>query len=301
MNGRDRTRCAVCLWLFACLTFGSILLLNLTEDSLLLTLLRSTVLELQQTPRAFGVFHLLCLAACVILTIALGAWAWRIPEGRVERVTDLTVFAAGMLFLIMELYKQLFATFVIRNGIYDYSIFPFQFCSLPLYVCPIVPFIRNREVKRAFYCFLALFATVGGYIVVGYPRFSPHFTLCIHTMLWHTVMVILGGFLLILQRVGKDFHRDFLPAAAVFGWSMMIATALNLLLQERAAATGSVLNLFYLSPYGETAFLVIRRIRAAFGWFPAVLSYAILFCVAGALPLWLLGRFFTKIRKKQKK
>lgn len=301
MKGRDRTRCAICLWLFACLTFGSILLLNLTENSFLLSLLRSTVLELDYTPRAFESFHLQCLAACVILTVAVGRIAWRIPEERLDRVTDLTVFSVGLLFLALEVYKQLFATFVVGNGGYDYSIFPFQFCSLPLYICPIVPFFHSRRVKRSFYCFLALFATVGGYIVLGYPRFSPHFTLCIHTMLWHAIMVVLGVFLLISQRIGERLKQDLLPAASIFGGSMVLATVLNVVLQERAIATGSALNLFYLSPYGETNFLVIRQVRAVLGWFPAVVTYAALFCVAGALPLWLLGRFFTKFRKKQKK
>ncbi|MBE6633031.1 MAG: hypothetical protein E7620_01670 [Ruminococcaceae bacterium] len=301
MSQRMKTRCAIVLALMILLSVGSFFLLQATEGSLLLSFLQATNMERPDSPKAFGAFHFGCLAGCLLLTLPTCAVAWRLSNDRRRAITDGVVFGAGVLFACMELYKQLLCFFVIGNGQYDFSIFPFQFCTLPLYLCLVAPLMGEGTAKRACYGFLALYSTVGGYLVVGYPRFYPQFTLCVHTMIWHSVMIALGGFLLIAEEIGKDFREDLLHPTVMLGGSMAVATALNLLLRPRASRAVGVLNLFYLSPYERTYFWGLRTIQDTLGWLPMFFSYGVAFFVLGAIPLWFLGRFFLKMRFRKNK
>ena len=137
--------------------------------------------------------------------------------------------------------------------------------------------------------------------MVGYPRFYQQFTLCVHTMLWHSIMIALGCFLLITEGIGRSFRREMVAPTVMLGGSMVAATALNLLLNPRASRAVGVLNLFYISPFEQTYFWCLGTAQETFGWLPMFLSYGIVFFVLGAVPLWFLGRFFVKIRFKKNK
>ncbi len=284
------------------LTVGSLhILLHDGGESLLRRSLQATHLPLTFKPKPFGAFHIISFAACLGLALLGILAAWRIPADCRERTVDGMVFAAGLCFALLELYKQLYYFFILGNGSYDYTVFPFQFCSLPLYICLFSPLLPQGRAKQAFYAFLSLFGIVGGYLVIGYPRFYADVALSVHTMVWHTVMIALGCFLLTATACGKCFGRDYLPAAGIFLCSFGIATALNIWLYPMAEQAVGTLNLFYMSPYHSTYFMVISDVQQAYGWGASVVTYLLLFLIVGAFPLWLLGRLLWKIRKKAPK
>lgn len=247
------------------------------------------------TPFAiFGRFHAVWFACCVALAALCGAVAFRLSEKRRKAALDSVVFLCGTAFLLLEVFKQFLWCFAVSEGGYPFAIFPFQFCSLPLYLCPAAPFLPTRA-KTACYRFLALYGTVGGALVVGYPDLSAITALAVHSMLWHTVMIALGVFLLISCGIGADFRAEWGSATAVFLLSFAAATLLNLVLRK----TG--VNLFYMSPYHTTYFWVIGDVQTRAGWGAAALLYLHLFAFAAAFPMWFSGKMLLLLRRKQTK
>lgn len=296
MNRERRIRILVILFLCA-LAALSVVLLRAGRAAGLLCFLRGTYLLPQEPLRAFGTFHLSALGICVLAAVLTGLLAWRSHS---QDRTDRLVFAAGVVFFLLEWYKQLFHFYVLGNGTYDFAVFPFQFCSLPMYLCLLAPLFKGR-IRHTLYCFLALFGTVGGYLVMAYPKLPETLTMCIYTMLWHSLMLALGVWLLITEDCGRSFRRDYLPAAGVFLAAFIVATGLNIVLHETATGQRSVLDLYYMSPYYQTGFFIVGDVQRLWGWGASMVTYALLFLAAGAFPIWLLGTIFCRVRKKGRK
>ena len=121
---------------------------------------------------------------------------------------------------------------------------------------------------------------------MGYPRFYSTAFLNWHTMLWHTLMIAVGVFLIFARGYGIHYRREMLPATAFFLSGLGIATGLNLLLEPLTSASPNPLNLFYMSPYHSTYFLVVRDVQRALGWLPSLLTYVLLFVLVGATTVW---------------
>ena len=295
MSGREqivRARIVACMIL---LSVGAVSCLKAAPHGLFMNILMATRVELLHPPRLFSPLHLVGLAVCALGTVALCRLSRGLAQGNVDRI----VFAMGMLFWILELYKQLLGFFVIGNGLYDFSLLPFQFCSLPLYMCLLAPLLPGKGWRSACYAFLALYGTVGGYLVLLAPRLDAQFNLSLHTLLWHGLMVMLGLFLLVSLPIGKDPFRELLPSGGIFTASLTAATLLNLILRGRAELGRGVLNLFYLSPWEESDLWLLGELQARLGWLPMMVAYWCLFSLLGAIPLWFLGRFILKRRKRK--
>lgn len=268
----------------------------------LLSLLRLTDLVWEKPP-AFGAFHLAWFLVCVVLAVLCAV----IGSRSGAKHTDSVLFGFGVAFLILEVYKQLYSFYVIQDRVYDFGFFPFQFCSLPLYLCLLLPFLPSGRTRHALLSFLVLFETMGGCLVMTYPAFYDRLALCIHTMLWHTLMICLGCFLLFSCGFGKSWRREVLPAIPVFLVSLTLATVLNVALHPIAQNSPNPLNLYYISPYGNTHFIVVGDVRRLLGWAPALLTYAILFIFVGATLVFgvtFLARYAASLsssRKKQEK
>ena len=84
---------------------------------------------------SYGPFHILY----TLLGFAVcGLTAWKL-----RRVSDRTagaiLFGLGLLLITSEVFKQLFNFFVLEDNRYCWGEFPFQLCSVPMYLCLIVP------------------------------------------------------------------------------------------------------------------------------------------------------------------
>ena len=299
MQKRERMVCLSVLLVSLASAVASGMVLQNGGAAWLLSFLRSTHVVWQK-PAAFGWFHLAFLGACVLLSLFFGIYGYR----REKTITDRAVFFAGMLLLLMEHYKQLYSYFVLWGGEYDFGIFPFQFCSLPLYLYLAVPLLPEGRFKEVLYQFLALFGTMGGCLVMAYPRFYPQLSICVHTMLWHTVMIAVGVLILFSRGYGKRWEREVLPASGVFLASLLLGTTLNVVLAPMAEISPNPLNLFYMSPYQSTYFLVVKDVWEACGWGAAMLCYILLFVFVGATLVFVLSwliRYFVSLWRLRKR
>ena len=231
-------------------------------------------------PETFGTFHLCFLifgmAACVLLS-----WLLRKADEKQNRIILLSV---GGFLLVSEIYKQLFYTFYIGGGSYQWWIFPFQLCSVPMYLCLFVPFIKSDKVKGYFYTFLATYNLLGGFVAMIEQSGLSHeyVTLTLHAYLWHLSLVFVGFYLIASGRAARSI-KDYLPAVCVFAGLCVIAQGINISFHH-AKWLGLVpeeqdLKMFYISPYYITPIAVFKQIEAATNW----LVNAFLYCFAQTL------------------
>ena len=249
-----------------------------------------------QRPKIFGAFHLTSLAVCIALTAAVFVFHPRLPK----RYLDLTVFSSGAVLLLLEVYKQLYHHLILGNGHYNFGILPLQFCSYSLYLFLLVPLLPEGRIKQTLYSFCALYQVMGGCIVMGYPTLYKELPLSIHTMLWHTVMIVTGVLILKKLNFGRRFFGELLPPTAVFLVTAAIAVSLNYLLTPYTKSSPSPLNLFYMSPYESNNYFLVSQVRTAFGWLPSLVCYLLLFILIGAPLVWLVA-WLTKSRASVKK
>ncbi|MBR2926201.1 MAG: YwaF family protein [Clostridia bacterium] len=267
-----------------------ILLASAIDPTPVRALLKLTHVPIDR-PSVYGVFHICWLLIGLALFVLLSILA--LKKGK--DATDGTVFGFGMLFLVLELYKQLYSFYILCDGRYDFGVFPFQFCSLPLYFCLIAPFLREGWWKEAIYRFLALFGTMGGCLVLFYPAWFDTLSLCCHTMLWHVAMIALGLWILFSRGYGRSYLAEMLPAGAIFLGVTALATVLNVVLYPFSKGSPKPLNLFYMSPYHSTYFLIVKDVWRHLGWACAMLCYLALFILVGATLVWVVARFIRWI------
>ena len=64
--------------------------------------------------------------------------------------------------LTSEILKQLLLTFVMNNGHYNLWYFPFQLCSLPMYLLVLYPFFHTEPARNTILGFLSTYNLLGG-------------------------------------------------------------------------------------------------------------------------------------------
>ena len=65
------------------------------------------------------------------------------------------LFFIGIFLLTSEILKQLLLTFVMNNGHYNLWYFPFQLCSLPMYLLVLYPFFHTEPARNTILGFLS--------------------------------------------------------------------------------------------------------------------------------------------------
>ena len=110
-----------------------------------------------EPPPAYGAFHILFT---LIGFAVCGFSAWKL-----RNVSDKTachiLFACGLVLVLSEVFKQFFCYYVIADGTYHWGEFPFQLCSIPMYLCLIVPWLKLGKLRRALHSFMVLYSLLG--------------------------------------------------------------------------------------------------------------------------------------------
>ena len=104
-------------------------------------------------PPAYGTVHILLIVVGLTLCISL-AWLCRKFDEKKNKILLLTF--SGVL-IASEIFKQLFLYFVLCNNSICWGEFPFQMCSLPMYLCPIAVLSKNKRVQNVCYGYMMCF------------------------------------------------------------------------------------------------------------------------------------------------
>ena len=211
-------------------------------------------------PPAYGAFHILYtligFAVC-----GFSAWKLRyVSDVAANRI----LLACGLTLSLSEVFKQFFCYYVIEDNAYHWGAFPFQLCSIPMYLCLIVPWLKPGKARRAMNSFMVLYNLLGGAISFAEPSglFHDHLFLTAHSCVWHMLLVFVGLFLCMSKRGGTR-KTDYAPATRIFLVLCAIAFTMNCIVQ---LGLGEEMNMFFLGP-GDSPIIVFEQFSEWFGWY----------------------------------
>lgn len=186
----------------------------------------------------FGSKHIMGL---VISLVVIGLM-FVVSEILVKKNTKVMLFVILGLFYVLEIIK--IAYMWINKGGYPMNHLPFHLCSLPLYVMPLIAFVKNEKVLKFIYPAVVGGLLFGGVIALLYPvniigegtsflpigeNFLPWLSFVYHPLMVYTgIYVIYSGlykikfssfvnayplivaFMLLAMIANKIFDKDFM-------------------------------------------------------------------------------------------
>ena len=205
-----------------------------------------------QTPGQYGSYHFAWVFATVAIALSLIFFFSRTSEIGARAIIALF----WITLLIMEILKQLFCSIIISGDnvsfIYNFSIFPYQFCATPLYVLPMAAFMRRGHKRDTAIVFLSTFAIIGGIAILVAPSsvFTDNAFINFQSMLHHSAQIFLGLYLAFRYRRLLTY-RNFSRAAIAFLFMCYLAVMLNIMFYKIFSILNidQSFNMFFLSPY----------------------------------------------------
>ena len=224
-----------------------------------------------EVPPAYGPFHILF----TLIGFAVCAFAaWKLQKCS-EKSAKWLLFGIGLFLAFAEIYKQFFYYFVMMDNAYSWGDFPFQLCSIPMYMCLIAPWLKPGRLQRGMYSFMVLYNLLGGAIAFTEPSGLLHgyWFLTLHALIWHMLLVFIGLFLCFSKR-GATSLSDYWSATWTFLALCAVAFALNSFVQF---GLHDHMNMFFVGP-GNSPIIVFKQISEWFGWYVSTLIYIPVVC-----------------------
>ena len=239
-----------------------------------------------------------------------------------EPKQNLLLNILAILLPLSEIWKQLLLT-AGNGGSYLWWYFPFQLCSMPLYllplrqlllagqsrcrtaqktkapkgICSAVPDSGSRKPRvcvfmiRTLTDFLADFGLLAGIFAFA-DQTGMHYSLSVltlHSYLWHFIMIFLGLFLILSERRGRYSRLCGTEKKLPCLRSFLPAAALFLLLAAIAELLNFLLHtkgridMFYISPWEPASQVILRDVAAQIGREAEIVLYLCLILLGGFL------------------
>ena len=234
-------------------------------------------------PHMFSGFHLLFLglliAACLLVV-------WR-RKKLTDKTIDLVMWISATVMILFEIYKQLVFSYQ-ADGTwhYEWYIFPFQFCSTPMYTFPLVFLMKDCKFRRAVMSYIATFSLFAGFIVMVLPTsvFTSLVFINIQTMVHHGLQVVFGVYMAAYNR--KQLNKRFFAwSLIVFGAFASVAWVMNVVAYHKLVVPGITgdFNMFYISPYMNNDLPVLSAIYPKVPYPVYLIIYLFGFTLAAAI------------------
>ena len=244
------------------------------------------------TPQLFGWFHLLwvfiVIALCFLVIFTRKWWT----QSRVNTAMGIT----SVLLIGLEAYKQLSFSYTLSTDSWAYSwyAFPFQFCSTPMYVMALAPWLKAGKLRRALCAYLATYALFAGLVVMVYPGdvFIATIGVNIQTMAHHGAMVVIGV-LLFASKTVSTHKKTIVYALPVFCVLSALALFANVVFYHITDGAYSF-NMFFISPYEVPTLVVFDKLYAYLPYPFYLLAYIFGFTFAAFLVLLVSSLIYQK-------
>lgn len=210
-------------------------------------------------PTLYGWQHLMFLGIMIVAIVLVCLFCKKLTDKQFRII----MLVMGCALLVLEVGKQL--VFAYRGDgkwDYDWSQFPFQFCSMPMYIMVLVGCLKECRFRDYLCSFLATFGLFAGIIVMLYPstvlssmifRFSQ-------SMIHHSAMVVAGFIVIVSGRVKLE-HKTIIKAIAVFSVCVFMAFIINIV--YHASGMTDKFNMFWIGPYFNSDLVVFDKIGSA--------------------------------------
>lgn len=262
----------------------------------------------QAEPAPGGSYHLAWIISAIAVTLILCA---------IVRRADDMVFRKIILFLwlvmvVFEAYKQtLFNAEMIDGKLvlnYDWSEFPFQLCSTPLYVLPWLALLKDGLIRDFAASFTMTYALIGGVAVYMFPGsvFTGYIVGNVQTMIHHGIQIATGVITAVKYRDRLNF-KFFLKGFLTFVLLFTVAMLLNSVFRDYLISAGimevdETFNMFLVSPYMEFKSPAFEDVMLLFTPWQRVVLYFIGLPIGAAIVMLLLRRLLrTEIASTRRK
>ena len=235
------------------------------------------------TPGNFGGFHLAFILGVAFLTLILCRCC---KDCREKTVDGISAFV-WIVILVLEIYKQLIYGFSLEDGVFvwDYAwyAFPFQFCSSPLFILPIIAFTKNEGLRERCIAYMMTFSLFAGLAVFCYPNdvFVSTIGINLQTMIHHGSQILMGMFYAVRYRDRLNL-RFFFGGVRVFVSMVIIAMILNVGVYHLFGAVGidETFNMFYISPYFDCTLPLLSIVwdMVPYGVFVCIYFFGFILC-----------------------
>lgn len=204
-------------------------------------------------------------------------------------------FICGILMASSEAWKQWYLTFRVNNGIYEWWYFPFQLCSIAMYILLIFPWVKHTQLRLSFLSFLMNYSLLGG-IAVFADTSGLHysaFILTLHSYLWHILLILIGivaGAACIKEAQSHELSsRHLWDGTCIYLVCCVIASVLNRLFESRGD-----INMFYINPDYGMVQVGFSALVPYIGNGGAIITY-IMGTILGANILFLIWKAISKL------
>lgn len=204
-------------------------------------------------------------------------------------------FICGILMAASEIWKQFCLTFTVNGGVYDWWYFPFQLCSIPMYLLLILPWLKKSRLRSTFLTFLMSYGLLGGIAVFADTSglHYPVMALTLHSYLWHVTLIIIG------ISAGICHIREHFPVRAglpnfIDSSGLYIICCVTASLLNHFISLHHTINMFYINTLLTMEQIGFKRLIPYIGNTAAIGVY-ILMTITGAGILYLLWSFIASI------
>lgn len=244
-------------------------------DSALQALMDATAWKMVK-PAPYGIFHLSFMVVGFLLS-AVAAFKLRKLGDKGNRRL---LIGIGIFLAVCEIYKQLFYCYHICGGKYAWWIFPFQLCSVPMYLCILAPMLKKGRLQKAMYSFMMSFNMLGGLMAFFEPSgiITEYWTITLHSFTWHMLLVFIGLYLGFSNRGGREM-ADYKDSVSVFLVLCVIAFSINVIFKD---VSGNSINMFFIGPQ-NSSLIVFKQISEQFGWYASTALYIPTVCLGAYL------------------
>ena len=234
------------------------------------------------TPPLFGAFHICMALFMICFAIFLAKLASGLDYD--TRIKLLTI--TGWLLLLSEIFKQVFVFQVVSGGVYNYWYIPFQLCSVPMYLCILLPLLKGKA-RDTVLTFMTGYTFLGAIATFIYPEdiLRPYIALTLHGFDWHGVLLFISLTIGLTGMADLTF-RGWLRSTYLFLALSAVAIVINVVTEVSSAASGYIhgyANMFYLSPYHMSNQPIVGAVEQTLGRPAAMLLYVIAIAAAAGL------------------
>lgn len=199
-------------------------------------------------------------------------------------------FICGAVMFASEAWKQWYLTYRVNQGVYQWWYFPFQLCSIAMYVLLLLPWVEKPRLRSALLSFLMCYSLLGGIAVFADTSGLqyPAVPLTIHSYTWHILLIGIGitaGIVNLKERSArKSFYRQFIDSTFIYLGCCFMALVIN-----HFADSKGLINMFYINPDYKMQQIGFSALIDYIGNTAAILLYVgatilgagILFCIWG--------------------
>ena len=178
----------------------------------------------KETPKPYGLFHIISL----IISLGFFVFCFIFAKKRNVKKDSIFVFIISLILMATEIWKQISRT-MLNGGVYPFSIFPFQLCSVPMFLGAIPLFLKEGKIKETLYKYITFTGLVGGLamIIVPVVILTNYVLYTIHSLFWHMMLVGQSIYLIRARKYGVNIFKDILPCVPILAVVIAIAVTLN--------------------------------------------------------------------------